>query len=145
MSLERSRRGLQLLFRPRCDQTWQSGVMSSQSPGTPTRTISGLQLGSPKKKNHLDVASAERCRVNPLWGGRQQPHQSLEKLRKYKGGEQAPRNGSLALPKDAAVKPFSPKGKLNAILIVLSPILARRSNGLPGGHAHLRRSLPRLE
>jgi hypothetical protein len=108
-------------------------------------TISGLQLGSPKKKNHLDVASAERCRVNPLWGGRQQPHQSLEKLRKYKGGEQAPRNGSLALPKDAAVKPFSPKGKLNAILIVLSPILARRSNGLPGGHAHLRRSLPRLE
>jgi hypothetical protein len=25
-------------------------------------------------------------RVNPLRGGRQQPHQSLEKLRKYKGG-----------------------------------------------------------
>jgi hypothetical protein len=24
--------------------------------------------------------------VNPLRGGRQQPHQSLEKLRKYKGG-----------------------------------------------------------
>jgi len=26
------------------------------------RTISGLQLGSPGKKSHLDVASAERCR-----------------------------------------------------------------------------------
>jgi len=84
-------------------------------------------------------------KVNPLRGGRQQPHQSLEKLRKYKGGEQAPRNGSFALPKDAAVKPFSLKGKLNAILIVLSPILAKRSNGIPGGHAHLRRSFPRLE
>jgi hypothetical protein len=84
-------------------------------------------------------------RVNPLRGGRQHPHQSLEKLRKYKGGEHAPRNGSLALPKDAAVKPFSLKGKLNAILIVLSPILAQRSNGFPGGHAHLRRSFPRLE
>ncbi len=70
---------------------------------------------------------------------------SLEKLRKYKGGEQAPRNGSLALPKDVAVKPFSLKGLLNPILIVLSPILARGSNGFLGGHAHLRRSLPRLE
>jgi hypothetical protein len=29
--------------------------MSSQSPGTPPGTISGLQLGSPGKKSHLDV------------------------------------------------------------------------------------------
>jgi hypothetical protein len=36
--------------------------MSSQSPRTPTGIISGLQLGSPGKKSHLDVASAERCR-----------------------------------------------------------------------------------
>jgi hypothetical protein len=36
--------------------------MSSQSPKTPTGTISGLQLGSPEKKSHLDVAPAERCR-----------------------------------------------------------------------------------
>jgi hypothetical protein len=36
--------------------------MSSQSPGTPTGIISGFQLGSPGKKSHLDVASAERCR-----------------------------------------------------------------------------------
>jgi hypothetical protein len=41
MSLERSRRGLQVWFRPRCDQTLQSGVMSSQSPETPLGTISG--------------------------------------------------------------------------------------------------------
>jgi hypothetical protein len=34
--------------------------MSSQSPGTPPETISGLQLGSPGKKSHLDVVSAER-------------------------------------------------------------------------------------
>jgi hypothetical protein len=40
-SLERSRRGLQVWFRPRCNQTLQSGVMSSQSPGTPPGTISG--------------------------------------------------------------------------------------------------------
>ncbi len=40
-SLERSRRGLQAWFRPRRDQTSQSGVMSSQSPGTPFGTISG--------------------------------------------------------------------------------------------------------
>jgi hypothetical protein len=40
-SLERWRRGLQVWFRPRCDQTSQSGVMSSQSPGTPPGTVSG--------------------------------------------------------------------------------------------------------
>jgi hypothetical protein len=72
MALERSRRGLQLWFRPRRDPTLQSGVMSSQSPRTPTGTISGqfrdsnlgvrVQLGSPGKKSHLDVASAESCR-----------------------------------------------------------------------------------
>jgi hypothetical protein len=69
----------------------------------------------------------------------------IRKIEKVHGGEHAPRNGSLALPKDAAMKPFSFKGKLNAILIVLSPILARRFNGLPGGHAHFHRSFPRLE
>jgi len=36
--------------------------MSSQSPGTPLGTISGLQLGSPGKKTHLDVVSAGRRR-----------------------------------------------------------------------------------
>jgi hypothetical protein len=62
MALERSRRGLQLWFRPRCNQTLQSGVTSVQSPETPTGTISGLQLGSPGKKSHLDVAPVERCK-----------------------------------------------------------------------------------
>jgi hypothetical protein len=40
-SLERAWRGLQLWFRHRHDPTLQSGVMSSQSPGTPPGTISG--------------------------------------------------------------------------------------------------------
>jgi len=62
MTLKRSWRGLQLWFKPRRNQTLQSGVMSAQSPGTPTGTISGLQLGSPRKKSHLHVAPAERCR-----------------------------------------------------------------------------------
>jgi hypothetical protein len=61
-SLKRARRGLQLWFRPRRDLTLQSGVMSSQSPGTPPGTISGFQLGSPGKKSHFDVASVERRR-----------------------------------------------------------------------------------
>jgi hypothetical protein len=37
--------------------------MVVQSPGTPTRDSFELLLGSPGKKSHLDVASAERCRV----------------------------------------------------------------------------------
>jgi hypothetical protein len=61
-ALERSWRGLQLWFRPRCDRTLQSEVMSSQSPRILTGTVSGLQLGSPGKKSHLDVASVRSCR-----------------------------------------------------------------------------------
>jgi hypothetical protein len=37
--------------------------MSSQSPWTPTGTISRLQFGSLRKKSHLDVAFAETCRI----------------------------------------------------------------------------------
>jgi hypothetical protein len=40
-SLKRSRRGLQVWFRPHRDQTSQSGVMNSQSPRTPPGTVSG--------------------------------------------------------------------------------------------------------
>jgi hypothetical protein len=62
MALESSRGELQLWFKPRCNRTLQSRVMISQSPGTPNGTISGLQLGSPKKKSHMDVASTASCR-----------------------------------------------------------------------------------
>ncbi len=54
-SLERSRRGLQVWFRPCRDQTSQLGFLSSQSPGTPPRTISGRfrdsNLGVPGKSD----------------------------------------------------------------------------------------------
>jgi hypothetical protein len=62
MALESSQGELQHGFRPRSNRTWQSGDMSSQSPMTLTGTVSGLQLESLEKKNHLDVASAESCR-----------------------------------------------------------------------------------
>jgi hypothetical protein len=62
MALERSQRGLQLWFRPCCHRTLQSGVMSSQSSGTPTGTISRLHFGSLKNLCHLDVASMASCR-----------------------------------------------------------------------------------
>jgi len=58
MALERSRRGLQLWFRPRRDRILQSGVMTVQSSGSPTGTISGLHFGSPGNLCHSDVASA---------------------------------------------------------------------------------------
>jgi hypothetical protein len=34
----------------------------SKVPGVQPGTVSGLQLGSPEKKSHLDVASAEQRR-----------------------------------------------------------------------------------
>jgi len=58
MALERSRRGLQLWFRPRCNPTLQSGVMAVQSSESPAWTISGLHFGSPRNLCHSDVAFA---------------------------------------------------------------------------------------
>jgi hypothetical protein len=62
MALERSRRGLQLLFRPRCDRTLQSRVMAVQSSENLAGTISGLHFGSPGNLCHLDVVSTASCR-----------------------------------------------------------------------------------
>jgi hypothetical protein len=51
--------GLDLVpIRVRGEELWVSKV-----PGLQLGTVSGLQLGSPRKKSHLDVASAESCRV----------------------------------------------------------------------------------
>jgi hypothetical protein len=54
-ALERSRRGVQFRFKPRCNRTLQSGVMNSQSPGTPTKTVSrqfrDSNLGVPGKSD----------------------------------------------------------------------------------------------
>jgi hypothetical protein len=62
MELERSRRGLQLWFRPCCDPTLQSGVMAVQSSGSLAGTISGLHFGSPGNLCHLDVVFTASCR-----------------------------------------------------------------------------------
>jgi hypothetical protein len=62
MALKRSQWGLQLWFRPRCDQTLQSGVMAVQSSRSPVGTISGLHFGSANKMCHLGVASIVSCK-----------------------------------------------------------------------------------
>jgi hypothetical protein len=69
MALEKSRRGLQLRFRPRCDPSLQSRVMAVQSSGSPVGTISGLHFGSPGNLCHLDVGAAERHRVYYMGDG----------------------------------------------------------------------------
>ncbi len=110
-----------------------------------TGTVSGLHFGSSGKKNHLDASVAESYRVNPFSRREATTPSVIREIEKVQGGEQAPRNGNLALPNYVAVKPFSLKGLLNANLIVLIPILARGPDGLPSGHANLSRGLPRLE
>jgi hypothetical protein len=69
MALERSRRGLQLRFRPRRDPSPQSRVMAVQSSGSPAGTISGLHFGNPGNLCHLDVGAAERRKVYYMGDG----------------------------------------------------------------------------
>jgi hypothetical protein len=44
-------------------RVWGEELWLSKVPGLRPETVSRLQLGSPEKKSHLDVASAESCRV----------------------------------------------------------------------------------
>jgi len=44
-------------------RVWGEKLWPSKVPGLQPRTVSGLQFGSPGKKSHLDVASAENYRV----------------------------------------------------------------------------------
>ncbi len=109
------------------------------------RDIFGTPFRESREFVPFGCSLPDELQGEPLTGREATAPSIIREIEKVQGGEQAPRNGGLALPKNVAVKPFSPKGLLNVILIVLSPILARRSNSLPGGHAHLRRSFPRLE
>jgi hypothetical protein len=71
-SLERSWRGLQDLFRPRRDQTLQSGVMSAQSPKTPTGTIRD-NFGTPtweSREKEPFRCSPQNVAQRILYGGR---------------------------------------------------------------------------
>ncbi len=119
--------------------------MSSQSFETPTRDSFRTPTWESREKEPFGCSLRGVTQGEPFTGREATAPSVIRGIEKVQGGEQAPRNGSLGLPKDVAVKPFSLKGLFNAILIVLIPIPARRPNGLPGGHANLNRSLPRLE
>jgi hypothetical protein len=67
MALKSSQIELQDCFRPHPNQRSKQEVMDAQSPGSPvpgvqTGVVSRLLLGSPGKKCHSNVASAESCR-----------------------------------------------------------------------------------
>jgi hypothetical protein len=57
--LKISRQGLQLCFRPHYNRRSAREIIGPQSHGNPVVGISGLPLGSPKTKCHLDVAPVE--------------------------------------------------------------------------------------
>jgi hypothetical protein len=60
--LESSRWGIQLCFRPHCDQRFAQ-LCALKVVGGPVVEISRRPLGSPETKNHLDVAPMESCKV----------------------------------------------------------------------------------
>jgi len=61
--LKSSRRQLQLCFKSHFNLRSAREVMGSKVARVPTWVISGLPLGSPGTKGHLDVGLVERCRV----------------------------------------------------------------------------------
>jgi len=69
MALKSSQRELQLWFRPHLDWTLQSGVMSSQSPGTLTRDSFGTPTCESHEKEPFGC-SLRREMQSILYGGR---------------------------------------------------------------------------
>ncbi len=86
---------------------------------------------------YRDFKSWADLQGEPLTGREAVAPSVIRRVEKVQGGEQAPRNGSLALPKYVVVQPFSLKGLLNTKLSVLLSLMARGSNGRPGGHVDL--------
>ncbi len=110
--------------------------------------ISGLSRGSPGSpgtKWPFGCHPRGESQGEPFAGREATAPSNIKEIKKVQGGEQAPRNGALALPKDVAVEPLRPKGLLNTILPILLPSTTRGSNGPPGGHADLGRGLPGLQ
>jgi hypothetical protein len=101
--LERSRRGLQLPFRPRRDPRSGRGVMPSQSPGSPKPGHLGgfrdSNLGVPGICAIWMWVRRSVAGWTPCGEGGQQPLQSLEKLRKYKGGSKCHEMATSPSPK----------------------------------------------
>ncbi len=60
---------LQLCFRPRPNRKSEQRVIVLQSCGSPNRVVSGLFLGSPGTKNHLDVGAVGKHRENYMVEG----------------------------------------------------------------------------
>jgi hypothetical protein len=68
-ALESSRRGLELFFKPHCDRTLQSGDMSSQSSGTPTRDNFETPTRKSREKEPFGCSIRQELR-SILQGGR---------------------------------------------------------------------------
>jgi hypothetical protein len=88
--------------------------MKPQCRGSPENArFRDSHAGVPGQNGHLDATPATSHRVNPLRGGGATAPSVIREIEKVQGGEQAPRDGSLALLKDMIVEPFGPKGLLN--------------------------------
>ncbi len=115
--------------------------MGLQSPGSPA----GRDFGSPGSEKPFGCGLRGESQGEPLAGRGATAPSIIREIEEVQGREQVPRDGGLALSKDVTVKPLGPKGLLNIKLLILTPIMSKGPNGLPGGHAHLGSGLPGLE
>ncbi len=95
-----------------CSESYEA----SKSRESRKCAISGLPRGSPGSpgtKWPFGCHPRGESQGEPLAGRGATAPSVIREIEKVQGGEQAPRDGSLALPKDMIVEPFGPKGLLN--------------------------------
>ncbi len=119
--------------------------MNAQSPGSPNRDSFGTPPWESREKEPFGCSLRAELQGEPLAGRGATALSVIREIEEVQGREQVPRDGGLALSKDVTMKPLGPKGPLNIKLLILTPILSRGPNGLPGGHANLSSGFPGLE
>jgi hypothetical protein len=112
-ALKSSRGELQLWFRPHSNRRSRPGVVSVQSLRSLTRDNFGTPTWESREKKPFGCSLHGVMQGEPLAGREATAPSVIREIKEVQGREQVPRNGSLALPKDPAVKPFGPKGLLN--------------------------------
>jgi hypothetical protein len=119
--------------------------MGAQSLESPNPNNFGTPPWESREKEPFGCNLRAELQGEPFVGKEATAPSVIREIKKVQGGEQAPRNGRLALLEDVAVKPFSLKGLLDAILVILIPKLMRGPDGPPGGHVDFGRSFPQLK
>jgi hypothetical protein len=114
ISLKSSRQGIQLCFRLHFDQRFAHKVMRPQSCGSPNFGNFRTHTWESQDKMPLGWWSCGYSQGETLAGREAAAPSSIRIIDEIQWGEVMPPDGGIVRPENVQMKPFFPKGELNA-------------------------------